>query len=155
MQKRYWFVLAVGLVFVMGFLPLAGLGWGSKPKPALARDLEVTLSVDKDSYRSSDTIRVTLQVANRTAHPITLPFATSQRFDLAIENEGGNEIWLWSRGKIFLQVLGEETLDPGGPALTYHAEAPPPEGPGRFRLLGTLTTTSQALSVSTFFTVLP
>lgn len=153
MLKRYWFVLAVGLVFVGGLLPSAGLGWGSKPKSTPARDLNVTLSVGKDSYRTGEAIRATLQVANHTSGAVTLVFSTSQRHDLAVETEGGHELWRWSRGRFFLQVIGKETMEPDGPPLTYHVEVPVPDEPGRYRLIGTLTTRSQVLSASAFFTV--
>jgi len=153
MLKPSWLSLTVSLALVGGFFVMAGLAWRGGPEPPPTSGLAITLSVDKSTYRPGDTIQVTLEVANRTAEPITLVFSTSQRFDLAIEDDEGNELWRWSRGKLFLQVLGEETLGSEGPPLAYHTEAPGPADPGRYRLHGALATAGQAFRASTFFNV--
>ncbi len=153
MLKPTWLGLLVGLALMGAFFLWVGIALGARPEPPPASGLTVTLSLNKDTYRPGETIQVTLQVANPTAEPVTLTFATSQRFDLAIETEGGQELWRWSRGRLFLQVLGEEPLVPEGPPLTYHAEAPAPGEPGRYRLLGGLATKGQVISATIPFTV--
>ncbi len=145
--------LTLGFLLLGGFFLRAGLAWGARPEPPPAGGLTVTLALDKETYRPGETIQVTLQVANPTAEPVTLTFATSQRFDLAIEDERGQELWRWSRGRLFLQVLGEETIHPEGRPLTYDAEAPAPGEPGRYRLLGGLATKGRAPRATIPFTV--
>lgn len=145
--------LLVGLALMGAFFLWVGIALGARPEPPPAGGLTVTLALDKETYRPGETIQVTLQVANPTAEPVTLPFSTSQRFDLAIEDERGQELWRWSRGRFFLQVLGEETIHPEGRPLTYDAEAPTPAEPGHYLLLGGLATKGRAPRATIPFTI--
>jgi intracellular proteinase inhibitor BsuPI len=57
-------------------------------------------------------VRCELRLANEGAEPVILQFRTSQRGDVALEQDGV-ERWRWSDGQMFLQVLGERELVPG------------------------------------------
>jgi hypothetical protein len=65
-------------------------------------------------------IIMALQVFNYSQIPVTFNFRTSQRYDFIIYNSKGAEVWRWSADKMFLQVLGELTLNPGE-TVTYTA----------------------------------
>lgn len=75
---------------------------------------------------------------------VTFSFPSSQRYDFAIIDSSGQEVWRWSNGKMFLQVIGSLTLKPGS-AITFKAEHrfvgergdPLPEG--IYTVLGELT----------------
>jgi hypothetical protein len=58
-------------------------------------------------------ITATLTVFNQSKLPVTFSFPSSQRYDFAIANSDGVEVWRWSNGRFFLQVLGSLTLNPG------------------------------------------
>lgn len=58
-------------------------------------------------------ITANLVVFNNSKIPVTFRFPTSQRYDFAIKNSDGVEVWRWSRGKYFAMVLGSLTLQPG------------------------------------------
>ena len=63
-------------------------------------------------------LQMTLTLLNRGGQPARLLFASSQRYDFLARDDAGNEVWRWSADKLFAQVLGEETLAPGG-TLTF------------------------------------
>jgi ABC-type molybdate transport system substrate-binding protein len=53
------------------------------------------------------------KVKNQTESDVTLEFTSSQRFDFSVENDKGEEIYLFSSVASFLQAMGEETVKPG------------------------------------------
>jgi len=80
------------------------------------------MMTDKISYTIGEPITMTLKVFNYTEEEMIFHFNTSQRYDFIIEDEEGNEIWRWSEGRMFAQMLGEENLGPNNPEVTYTAE---------------------------------
>lgn len=88
--------------------PPAGSGMpapgGSAASPALATSLSVETA--------GDTVRMTLQVTNAAAGPVTVAFPSGQTYDFAVLR-GDETLWHWSADKQFMQALREETLAPG------------------------------------------
>lgn len=66
---------------------------------------------------------------------------TGQRYDFELLAEGGPSLWRWSHGRGFIQMLGQETLAPGQ-RLEYREPIALPATPGRYRLVGVLTSAS-------------
>ncbi len=66
------------------------------------------------------TVRVRIRLTNESAEALALDFLSSQRFDVLLEDERGEVVFRWSEGKIFLPVLGRETVKPGD-SLVYEA----------------------------------
>lgn len=58
-------------------------------------------------------ITAKLTVFNYSKIPVTFSFPSSQRYDFAITNSTGVEVWRWSDDKFFMQALGSLTLKPG------------------------------------------
>ena len=56
------------------------------------------------------TLQATLAVFNYGVIPVTLHFNMSQRFDFVIRDSRGSEVYRWSDGRAFMDVLGSETL---------------------------------------------
>lgn len=110
--------------------------------------LRVTLTTDKPVYAPGEPIRIVFEVANHTAAPVTLDFASAQRFDLAIADESGAEVWRWSAGRMFAQMLGQEVLGPETGRLSYEATFAGALGPGRYRIEARLTDRSGDFSAS-------
>jgi hypothetical protein len=81
----------------------------------------VAVSIDQPEYWTdfmppgvrAPTIGMTLTVYNNSDQSVTFQFPTSQRYDFAIRDSSGREVWRWSDGRFFLQVLGSLTLEPG------------------------------------------
>ncbi len=129
-----------------GAVLLAALAAGAGPQ---GTGLVLGLRADKPVYLPGERIPVTLEVTNPAPDSHRLTFRTSQRFDLALEDAGGREVWRWSRGRYFLQVIGEEILKSGSDGLRFRTEVPAPSARGRYLLRGWITSTGPPLTTST------
>jgi len=81
-----------------------------------------------------DALELTLAVENEGDEAVELNFSDAQRAEfVATEVDSGTEVWRWSEGRMFGQVLGTEVLDPGD-QLEYEVDWPdPPSGSSRVR----------------------
>lgn len=97
-------------------------------------------------------IKMTLRVFNNSSMPVTFDFNCSQRYDFMIYNSRGVEVWRWSTGKAFMDVLGRLTLNPGQ-SVTYNEECKFVNASGYampvdlYTLRGVLTATDRQLMV--------
>lgn len=78
----------------------------------IANGLLLILFTDKDSYQPGQTIGLNLVKVNIGNSPIELNYNTSQRVDF-IARRFGQQVWQWSRGRNFAQVIGKVELAPG------------------------------------------
>ncbi|PYZ99128.1 hypothetical protein CR205_02105 [Alteribacter lacisalsi] len=60
-----------------------------------------------------DTLRTIMTIENETDEEIRLDFASSQEYDVVIE-EDGSTVYQYSEGQMFTQALVSETIEPGG-----------------------------------------
>lgn len=96
------------------------------------------LDTTLDGEVTDGAVAFTLRVRNTGDDPVTFQFRSGQRMDVVVERAGTDEaVWRWSEGRMFTQVLGSRTLDPGEEA-TYEATWEEPES-GEFRVRGWLT----------------
>jgi hypothetical protein len=63
-------------------------------------------------FQQGTPIPLAIRVAVR--EPTTLYYRTSQRYDLAVINSQGQEVWRWSRDRTFAQVTEEVPLEANG-----------------------------------------
>ncbi len=105
-----------------------------------------TMTTDRTHYRPGDTIRITFEVFNHTKAPVRFDFGSGQRYDVVVEDREGNEIWRWSRGRMFTMALGQETVGPDNPRLSYEIEYKAELAPGRYWIEGELADTAGQLS---------
>lgn len=61
------------------------------------------------------------QITNVSDEDLTFEFTSSQRFDFSVQTKEGEEVFLFSSVASFMQVLGEETIEPGD-TLEYKIE---------------------------------
>lgn len=95
-------------------------------------DLEPTIEQVNDN-----TYRYTL--VNQTEKAQLFEFTSSQRFDFSLTNDSGEVSFLFSSVSLYLQALGEETIDQGD-KLSYDFEIPALElEPGTYELAAWLT----------------
>ena len=106
------------------------------------------LSTDQPLYRSGETVRITFEVFNHTPTPVRFDFTSSQRYDVVIEDQQGKEIWRWSGDRMFTMALGQETLGPAKPRLTYEAEYTAKLKPGTYKIKGLLTNVNRPISAT-------
>ena len=77
-------------------------------------ELSTDLMLDRDIYGWSDTVTARLSVRNSTGDPGSpgvLSFSSGQMYDLEIRDDSGNVVYLWSRGKVFPQVVSELEIE--------------------------------------------
>ncbi len=96
----------------------------------------ISISTGKMSYSVGEPIKMTLKVFNYTEEDIVFRFNNSQRYDFIIEDEEGNEIWRWSEGRMFAQMLGEEILGPSNSEVIYTVEYKDRLSPGYYKVTG-------------------
>lgn len=107
---------------------------------------EVSLTTEKATYRAGEPITMMLRVSSRTREEVVFHFSSAQRFDFAIRDARGGEVWRWSDGRIFAQALGTEAIGPVRPELTYRAEFRGNLAPGWYRLEAALAAKDRPLS---------
>lgn len=95
-------------------LPLLALGaCGSDgPDPVAGDAPGIRVDVGHPDPLRVGPLAWTVTVANDTAEPVVLHFPSSQRADVAL-TRNGEEVYRWSRGLMFAQVLGTERLAAG------------------------------------------
>jgi hypothetical protein len=72
------------------------------------------------------------EIHNQTDSPVELIFSTSQKYDYTLKNDRGLTIMKYSEDKMFMQVMTEELLQPGG---TYSINISVPQlAPGSYNL---------------------
>ncbi len=97
------------------------------------------LATDRPVYRPGQPILITFEVFNHTPAPVRFDFTSGQRYDVVIEDDGGNQVWRWSAGRMFTMAMGRETLGPGNPRLIYETEYAARLEPGRYKITAILT----------------
>ena len=64
-------------------------------------------------FERGETITMVLTIRNRTDTPQALTLPSAQTYDCTVSTAAGKEIWRWSKGRMFAQVLTKMTFSPG------------------------------------------
>jgi hypothetical protein len=108
-----------------------------------------TLAADVDP--EAECVEFTFTVENAGDDPIDLQFSDAQETDLAITDADGDEVWRWSVGRMFAQMLQQKTMAPGE-TTTYDFEWEDPTT-GKYEATATLEATNVDCEASTSFDV--
>ena len=108
--------------------------------------LDATLDVENET----DRVRFVLTVTNRSDEPLTARFSNSCRIDVTVTADG-TEIWRYTDGRAFAQVMGEERFDPGEERRFAVEWTDPDEG--TYTATGTLTSLDHPCESTAAFTV--
>lgn len=106
--------------------------------------LKIDVTTDKTEYAKGEPITLSLRVENVSSEPVTLRFASGQRYDFSITDRAGKVAWRWSAGRGFIQMLGQERLEPGD-ALSYEERYDGELAPGSYTVAGALVASNQRL----------
>jgi hypothetical protein len=101
---RSWWLM----ILLVGCAPQARNGMdleGAGAPPELGSTMTATVA--------GDSVRFELHITNVTPEPISLEFATSQRYDFEVADSGGARLWRWSDAMMFAQALDADVLAPG------------------------------------------
>jgi len=84
--------------------------------PGAGTPVSVSVTADKKTYQAKDPIKLTLTVKNTKSMPVKLLFSSGMKYDFEIrkgKGTTGERVWQWSKGRMFIQMLQEVSLEPG------------------------------------------
>lgn len=61
--------------------------------------------VPQGAFLAGQTVDVRLEITNGSSAPVTFSFPTAQRYDIVLWNDDCVEVWRWSTGRMFAQVI--------------------------------------------------
>ncbi|MBS3909465.1 MAG: hypothetical protein KGZ93_07545 [Actinobacteria bacterium] len=70
----------------------------------------VSLSLKPNPVAVGEDLAMTVSVTNTAKEPRELSFRSSQRYDFRVVDANGDEVWRWSEGRMFAQVLEDVVL---------------------------------------------
>lgn len=138
--------LLIIVVVVFSGLGFWLVAYGNATSEERNMNYGISNSTDKMSYSVGEPIKMTLKIFNYIEEDVTFHFNTSQRYDFIIEDEEGNEVWRWSKDMMFAMVLGEETLGPNNPEVTYTAKYKDKLSPGYYKVTGIFVAQDRSMS---------
>ena len=141
-------ILVIIVVTVFSGLGLWKAAYGNTSSEERNMNYGISMMTDKMSYSVGESIKITLKIFNYTEEDIVFQFNNSQRYDFVIEDEEGNEIWRWSRDRMFAMVLGEEILGSNNPKIIYATEYQGQLSPGYYKITGILVVKDRPMSGS-------
>ena len=97
-----------------------------------------------------DTVQFTFTVRNDGDEPAELAFSDALEADFVVV-DGEREVWRFSDGRMFAQMIGSESIPPDGTA-TYEASWEDPES-GEYAAVATLEARDRDCEARTSFSV--
>jgi hypothetical protein len=141
-------ILVIIVLVVFSVLGLWLTAYGNATSEERNMNYGISLTTDKMSYSIGEPIKMILKIFNYTEEDIAFHFNTAQRHDFIIEDDEGSEIWRWSEGRMFAQMLGEEILGPSNLEIIYKAEYKDKLIPGYYKITGIFVTRDRPMSGS-------
>lgn len=77
---------------------------------AAAPLVSFTLALDRQSYAQGDPMMARLTVRSTQNDPLVLQFTSGQEYDLAIQDSDGAEVYRWSKGRMFTEIVHDLTI---------------------------------------------
>jgi len=96
-------------------------------------------------------VQLRFDVVNSSGHPVEVKHPTGQRYDLAIFDSAGREVWRWSASRMFTQAVRNTNLRDGDVLTLTEAWATPADG--RYVAVATLRSTNFPIVRQTSFVV--
>jgi hypothetical protein len=70
-----------------------------------APEVSFGVTLDQSVYQAGARMLARLTVRSTQPDPLQLPFSSGQMYDLAIQNDKGDRVYLWSAGRAFTQMV--------------------------------------------------
>lgn len=97
----------------------------------------MTLTTTLDVDPAPDRVLFHVHVHNEGTDPVDVQFRSAMTADVAVLDDG-EEVWRWSEGQMFAQMLQSETYE-AGETETFEFEWPDPE-PGTYEAVAEVNT---------------
>jgi hypothetical protein len=121
-------------------------------RPAVSSDSTVFADVVVDAPVGARHVRFTLAVANGSSRRVELTFPSGQTHDFMVLDATGREVWRWSDGRLFTQLLQRRLLE-SRDVVTYRQRWPAPPSAGRYTLVAVLRSDSHPVEKRVEFSV--
>jgi len=144
-MKMIILIIIIAVFLVLVFWPIK---CGTTTLEEGKMNYGISIYLDKLSYTLGEPIKIVIKVFNYTEEEVVFYFNTSQRYDFIIADEEGNEIWRWSKDKMFAMALEEEILGPNNPEIIYTVEYKDKLNFGNYKITGILVAQGRAMSGS-------
>ena len=116
-------------------------------KPVTGDSLAAVLEV-----KVQNGVQFALRVTNNTPAKLELLFPSGQTHDFVVVDSAGREVWRWSEGRMFTQVLQNRVLDTNGILAidaAWHSRVPP----GRYIAIASLLSDNKPIEQRVEFEV--
>jgi hypothetical protein len=140
--RRAEFVrLGVLVLLLAGAAPEPGCAESGSGDEEVGVEVRLTLEreegVEAHSFAPGEPLGLVLTLRNPGAAPWRRSLPTAQTHDFAVVGSDGRELWRWSAGRMFAQMLGELVLAPGEVRSFRARWSPAPlPAPGSYRARG-------------------
>jgi hypothetical protein len=121
-------------------------------RPAVSADSTVFADVLVHAPAGARDVRFTLAVANGTSKRVELTFPSGQTHDFVVLDATGREVWRWSDGRLFTQLMQNRLLE-ARDVVTYEQRWPAPPSAGRYTLVAVLRSDSHPVEKRVEFSV--
>ena len=113
------------------------------------------------TFTSGQSIHLGLELTNHGPEPLSLPFSSAKTFDAVVLSGDGTEVWRFSKGRMYAQMLSQLELASGDSKVFEAAcesmeSGVPALAPGRYEVVGIIPAIGAELrSAPVAFTVAP
>lgn len=121
-------------------------------RPSIFADSAVVADVRVEAPVGARSVRFALSVANGTGKRVELTFPTGQTHDFVVLDVTGREVWRWSDGRMFTQLMQNKLLDVRD-VVTYDENWAAPPSAGRYTLVAVLRSDSHPVEKRVEFSV--
>ena len=99
-----------------------------------AGDFSVSLTAEPRVVESGESVSLTLTVRNLSEKNRTFEMPSSQTYDFTASEKGGGEIWKWSSGMMFTQIIGSAAIQAEGSKVYKVSWSPAGIQPGTYTI---------------------
>ena len=99
---------------------------------------EVKLVTQFDVQMKGREAQFALTIKNTGNKHAELDFANGQRYDFVVIDSTGREVWQWSSGRMFTQIVQNKQLGSGETMRVSETWKKPPVAPGKYTVVATL-----------------
>jgi hypothetical protein len=102
------------------------------------KELAFSVALDAARYRPGAQATARISLRHTQPDPLTVVFSSGQTYDLILRDEAGNEVWRWSQGRVFPQVLRQVEFPSG--EKNWMVTFPAPARAGKYTVEAFLAT---------------
>lgn len=121
-------------------------------RAAAGTDSALVTDVHVDAPPGARTVRFALSVVNGTGRRVELSFPSGQTHDFVVLDATGREVWRWSDGRMFTQLVQNRLLE-ARDVVTFEERWPAPPSAGRYTLVAVLRSDNHPVEQRVAFAV--